>query len=388
MAATVKGHLPFFLAAFSWNYSLGMSWLVVPLYAHHQGLAPAEIGTLFSLPVVAQIAINFLGGAYVDRFGGRRIMTVSCLVQAAGALLFLAASGFWALLAAQFVMVLARAAFWPATWSIAAELPGDRGVQAGQLNAVTNVAHIFGNASAGFVLALGGFTASLAAMAALGLAAALVGLATPAGARGRPANRGLFANFRALLRTRLVYYSMACAYLSALPFSLTFSFYPLLLREFGYGEEASGVLLTLRSLGGAAAGLATAKFIRTGADSPWPVVAGLSVAFGALLTPLFSHWAPLGLLLVLVGAGSGLMTVYFQVTMAETVPPDMRGSAMALGGFGWGVSHLSTPLVIGLVAQHFGLVAGFYAIGALGLLAAIAVAFTRQWAFAGQKAAP
>lgn len=383
MAATYKGHLPFFLAAFSWNYSLGMSWLVIPLYAHHQGLSPAEIGTLFSLPVVAQIAINFLGGAYVDRFGGRRIMTVSCLIQSAAAFAFLASTGFWALLAAQFVMVLARAAFWPATWSIAAELPGERGVQAAQLNAVTNVAHIFGNASAGFVLALGGFTVSLLAMAALGLAAAAVGLATPPGARGRESDRSLFANFRVLLRTRLVYYSMACAYLSALPFSLAISFYPLLLRELGYGEEASGLLVTLRSLGGAAAGLVTARFIRTGADSPWPVYAGLSVAFGAGLTPLFSHWAPLGLLLILVGIGSGLMTVYFQVTMAETVPPDMRGSAMALGGFGWGVSHLTTPLVIGFVAQLYGLVAGFYVIGVVGFAAALAVAFTRQWAFTG-----
>lgn len=383
MAATFKGHLPFFLAAFSWNYSLGMSWLVIPLYAHHQGLSPAEIGTLFSLPVVAQIAINFLGGAYVDRFGGRRIMTASCLIQVAGALLFLASSGFWTLFAAQFVMVLARAAFWPATWSIAAELPGERGVQAAQLNAVTNVAHIFGNASAGFVLALGGFTVSLLAMAALGLAAALAGLATPPGARRQPADRGLFSNLRVLLRTRLVYYSMVCAYLSALPFSLAISFYPLLLRELGYGEEASGLLVTLRSLGGAAAGLVTAKFIRTGADSPWPVYAGLSVAFGAGLTPLFSHWAPLGLLLILVGIGSGLMTVYFQVTMAETVPPDMRGSAMALGGFGWGVSHLTTPLIIGFVAQRHGLVAGFYVIGVVGFAAALAVAFTRQWAFAG-----
>lgn len=382
MAATYKGHLPFFLAAFAWNYSLGMSWLVIPLYAHHLGLAPAQIGTLFAAPVAAQIAINFLGGAYVDRLGGRRIMTASCLIQVAGALMFLAADGFWLLLAAQFVMVLARAAFWPATWAIAAELPGERGVQAGQLNAVTNVAHIFGNASAGFVLALGGFTASLAAMAALGLAAAVVGLATPPGTPGRGAERGLFANFGVLLRTRLVYYSMACAYLSALPFSLGFSFYPLLLRELGYGEEASGVLLTLRSLGGAAAGLLTAKFIRTGADSPWPVVAGLSVAIGAGLTPLFAHWAPLGFLLLLIGVGSGLMTVYFQVTMAETVPPGMRGSAMALGGFGWGMSHLSTPLIIGVIAQQHGLVAGFYVIGAIGLAAALAVAFTRQWAFA------
>ena len=62
-------------------------------------------------------------------------------------------------------------------------------------------------------------------------------------------------------------------------------------------------------------------------------------------------------------------------------------SAQALGGLGWALWHLSTPLLMGLVAQYLGLVAGFYAAGALGLAAAFAVAFTRQWAFAGQKVA-
>ena len=41
-------HLPYFLASFTWNYGLGMSWLVVPLYAASRGLSGAEIGILFS----------------------------------------------------------------------------------------------------------------------------------------------------------------------------------------------------------------------------------------------------------------------------------------------------------------------------------------------------
>ncbi len=380
-------HLPFFLSSFTWNYGLGMTWLVVPLYAHDQGLSAAQIGTLFSAPVVAQIVITVLGGAYVDRFGGKRVMIASALVMAVAAVQLLFAQGYWELMAAQAVLVLSRASFWPANWSIAAELPGDRGVQAGRLNAVTNVGHIFGNASAGFVLALGGFQAALWMLAAIGLAAAVMGLWTPQAARKRDPGQGLFANFAPLLRTRILYYAVMCAYLSALPFSLTISFYPLLLQALGYGEASSGLLVTLRAVGGVAAGLVMAKFIRTGPASPWPVYAGMLVALGVGLTPLFTHWAPLGLLLFTVGAGSGLMTVYFQITMAEAVPVEKRGSAMALGGLGWGLSHLSTPLLMGLVAHYFGLVAGFYAVGALGLAAAIAVAFTRQWAFAGQKVA-
>ena len=40
-------HLPFFLASFTWNYGLGMTWLVVPLYAYSKGLSGAEIGLVF-----------------------------------------------------------------------------------------------------------------------------------------------------------------------------------------------------------------------------------------------------------------------------------------------------------------------------------------------------
>jgi len=380
-------YLPFLLTSFTWNFGLGMTWLVVPLYAHSQGLSPAEIGTLFSLPVLAQIGINFVGGAYVDRFGGKKVMLVSSLILAAASVLFMFAQGYWQLMAAQLVMVLSRASFWPANWSIAAELPGPRGVQAARLNAVTNSGQIAGTASAGFVLALGGFQVSLALLALIGIAAAAVGLGAPQTPRKREPGAGLFDNLRPLARMRILYYAVMCAYLSALPFSLGVSFYPLLLQSLGYNEEASGLLVTLRAVGGISAGLVMARFIRTGPASAWPVYAGLAVAVGAGLTPLFSHWAPLGVLLLLIGAGSGLLTVYFQMTMAESVPLAMRGSAMAMGGMGWGLSHFSTPLVMGLVAQSFGLVAGFYAIGVLGFAMAVAVGMTRKWAFSEARPA-
>ena len=93
--------LSFFLASLVWNLGLGMTWLVVPLYAASQGLSNAQIGVLFSLPVLVQAALNLVGGAYTDRVGGRRIMLASCWVMAAAALWFLVAKGFWMLLAGQ-----------------------------------------------------------------------------------------------------------------------------------------------------------------------------------------------------------------------------------------------------------------------------------------------
>ncbi len=383
----MPSHLPYFLASFTWNYGLGMTWLVVPLYAYSKGLSGAEIGILFSLPSVAQLAINLVGGAYVDRFGGRRIMLASSVLLAAGAAAMPFAQGFWSLFFAQSVLVLARATFWPANWSIAADLPGERGVQAGRLNAITNLGQILGNGCCGFILAYGGFGATFAVLAAMGVAALLLGFATPRVPRAVVPGQRLFGNYLVLMRVPVLYYGILCAYLSALPFSLSMSFYPLLLQHFGYGAEASGVLLALRAVGGIASGLVVARFVHTGPASPWPVIAGLAVALAVFLQPLASHWTAVGVFLLASGLGSGIMTIYFQVTMAEVVAPEMRGSAMALGGLGWGLSHLTTPLVMGLLADQYGVIAGFYLLGGMALVTVVFIGFLRRWAFASTKLA-
>lgn len=381
--------LPFFLASFVWNYGLGMTYVVVPLYAHSQGLTGTEIGVLFSIPVFGQVAVNLLGGAYTDRVGGRLIMLVSAWLMAAAAFEFAVARGFWMLFAGQLVMVLSRAAFWPATWSLASEMPGVRGVQMGRLNAVTNLGQIAGTGSCGFILALAGYVPTFLVLAGMGLAAWLFGLATPRAAR-RPAHgSGLLGRYRNLLRLPIIYYAMACAYVSALPFSLSMSFYPLLLRHYGFSEDSSGVLIALRAVGAISAGLLAARFVRTGPESAWPIHSAVAVAVAVGALPLFSSTAPIATLMLLVGLGSGLMTLYFQITISEVSSAQERGSAMALGGLGWGISHLTTPLIMGMLADRYGIVTGFYALGTLALACAGGLALGRRRAFAeGRMSAP
>jgi MFS family permease len=372
----------FYAASLVWNFGLGMTWLVVPLYAASQGLSNAQIGALFSMPVLAQAALNLVGGAYTDRIGGRRIMLGSCWIIVAAALWFTVAQGFWMLMAGQLGLVLSRAAFWPATWAMASELPGNRGIQLGRLNAVTNVGQIAGGGTCGFLLAATGFEATFATMAAVGVIAFGAGLGTRARPRKPvPPGRKVLAAYGPLLRARIIQYSIFCAYLSALPFSLSMSFYPLLLAQFGYGEESSGLLIALRAVGAIAAGLVAARFVRTGPETLWPVVCGLAVAAAVGLLPAVDHVAPIGLWMLIVGLGSGAMTLYFQITIAEASRADERGSALALGGMGWSLSHLSTPLIMGFLADRYGIVEAFYAVGALALACAVAIGFMRRWAF-------
>jgi len=59
----------------------------------------------------------------------------------------------------------------------------------------------------------------------------------------------------------------------------------------------------------------------------------------------------------------------------------LQFGALALGGLGWSLSHFSTPLIMGFLADRFGLVTGFYVIGLLALASAVLIAWARSWAF-------
>ena len=76
------------------------------------------------------------------------------------------------------------------------------------------------------------------------------------------------------------------------------------------------------------------------------------------------------------------MTLYFQITMSEISSQAQRGSALALGGFGWGLSHLSTPLAVGWFADRFDVATGFYVLGAFAVLRSVLIGMLRPWAFA------
>ena len=359
-----------------------MTWLAVPLYAFSLGLSNAEIGALFAAPVLAQAPLNLVGGAYTDRIGGRRIMLGSCLVVVAVGVWFTAADGFWMLMAGQLGLILSRAAFWPATWAMASELPGARGVQLGRLNAVTNFGQIIGTAISGFLLAATGFKATFFALAAVGVISLIAGSATPhRPKKAATSHAHPLAAYVPLLRKRIMRYTMMCAYLSALPFSLSMSFYPLLLAQYGHAEGESGVLLALRAVGAIFASLLAGRFVRTGPQTLWPVICGLAVAASIGFVPLVNHTAPIAFWMLLVGAGTAAMTLYFQITISEASTSEERGSALALGGLGWSVSHLSTPLIMGFIADRYGIVSGFYVLGGFALTCALLIAATRRWAF-------
>jgi MFS family permease len=378
---------PFFLSSFAWNFALGLTYLLTPLYAHSLGMTGVQIGILVALPVVPQVVLTLLGGAMVDRVGGKQMAMASCVMICAAGVVFMAASGFAMTFLAQLLMAMSRAVFWPATWSLASQLPGSPGVQMGRLNSATNIGQIGGIAAAGVLIAAAGFRIGFMIIAAVGFGALVLNqIYQHAGAPARVAPAPIFATYRMLLGSRIMRYSILCAYISALPLSLSSSFFPILLAEQGFESDVTGALVSLRAVGAIVAGLAAGQLVRNVHGLRAPLVAAAVVGGSVMLVAAASQPAPIALFVFALGAGSAMMTVYFQMLITLVSPSEMRGSAMALGGLGWGISNLTTPLAMGMLKDHADIHLGFYVMGGVALACGLALVPLQRWAFAGDHA--
>ena len=376
---------PFFFSSFAWNLALGSTYILVPLYALSLGMTGVQIGALVALPVVLQIILNLVGGAFSDRLGGKNLAMAACVMTVLAALLYMVARSFALIFVAQLMMIVARAMFWPATWTMASQLPGPAGVQMGRLNGSTNAGQICGTAGAGFIIVEAGFRAGFAAMAAAALIALVLNQIFRHAVRPRGAHLPILATYRILLKKRSIRYAMLCAYISALPISLSFSFYPILFVEQGFDSDATGALISLRAVGAIVAGFAAGHMVTQVRGIGAPLIAAVVTGISIALAAAFVQPTPIALFMLGLGAGSALMTIYFQMLISVISSNETRGSAMALGGMGWGVSHLSTPLLMGLLSDWLDIHTAFYIIGALALLCGLSLLPLRRWAFATEQ---
>jgi len=140
-------------------------------------------------------------------------------------------------------------------------------------------------------------------------------------------------------------------------------------------------MLALRAVGSVAAGVAAARFVRRVSRRAVPVATGLAVGFAVLGAAAVRDPLPISALLLLVGFASGVMTLYFQLLISDLSAVESRGSALALGGLGWGLSHFTTPLLMGAIKDAAGIEAAFYAMGAVAIAWALALAPLHAWAF-------
>ncbi len=377
---------PFFLSSFVWNLVLGMTFLLVPLYATFLGLSGSEVGTIISLPVVLHIGISLTGGALADRIGGKNLSSWSCAFTVVAALLFIVASSFATLLMAQFFMVIARSTFWIANLSLATQLPGNPARQMGRFTVATNAGQIMGSIFAGVAIKVADFDFGFWAMAAAGLVALLLNQMIRFGSAARKRTHSAYAVYRQLLAKRPIVFSMACAYVFALPVALSLSFYPILFDFQKIDTSISGLLISTRGIGSIVAGFFVWRLVKTVPMMAPPVGAAIAIGASVLLTAAMTQPLPIGFFMFTLGVGAAILNVYTHMMIRSVTTDDIRGSALALFNVGFGISLLTTPAMMGILTDWIGVDAAFYASGAFTVLCGLLMIPMQRWAFAGSSA--
>ncbi|TDA70718.1 MAG: MFS transporter [Clostridia bacterium] len=351
-----------------YNIALFVAVILIPLYALSLGLDPMSIAVLVSVPAAMQLVTRFIGGAMTDRWGEKNVLLVSYGGIALTGLAFAGARGFWAMMAAQFLLSFSRGLFWSPAQTYLSKLPGSK-VRLGQImgyfNGTTSAGAVAGLMVGGMLPERVGYSLSFLGVAALGVTCLVFLFFLPSlPKKGAGAVRGTgFGGLLEVAKIKPLYLAGICAFVAALPMSLVGSFYPIYLDDVGFSEDVIGILTALRSVGMVIAGVFLGKYV----DLLSPVLSyslGLVAAgAGLALTRFTADGLALALLISLTGTGAGVANTLYQTLTARYSPEDKRGAAMALTGNFWGASLLVTPLVFGLITELISLASSFLIVG-------------------------
>jgi MFS family permease len=135
----------------------------------------------------------------------------------------------------------------------------------------------------------------------------------------------------------------------------------------------------MRAVGAVAAGVMLARFVKSSDERSVPFASAIAVALSVAVVAWFENSAIIAFFLFGVGAGSGVMTNYFQLLVSSFSSVEYRGSAMALAGMGWSLSHVSIPILMGALRDSYGIHQAFYILGAGALAFAFAIPLLQRW---------
>ena len=369
----------------TWMQSVGQAWLVLELTN-----SPFRLGVIGTLQFGPILLFSFLSGAISDRVRKRRLLlgTQAALMLQAFTLAALVGSGhvqFWHVAVLAALYGLATTLDMPSRQSYIAHLvPRGDLMNAIALNsAVFNGARVVGPAVAGLLVARYGTAAAFLMNGAsfIAVLAALVAIRTegaPSPRRGVGLRAEIAEGVRyaagtprvALVMSLLVVVSLFVVNMNVLV--------PLIARDVLH-EGAHGFGLLMAALGvGAVAGALAVAALSVGRP-PLGMVVGPALAAAALLLLLSTarHFGPTAAVLVALGFAQIVFMTSCNTTVQIAVPDELRGRVMGLYALVFAGMTPIGALIMGTVAEHWGVSRACAVGGGAGLL--LILALTVVW---------
>lgn len=372
------------LVVFAADIVLSMLWPTFSLFAISLGSSLTLAGALNSVVGLTQFFTSVPLGALSDRQGRKTVLTLGMLGFALAMLSFALAPSPWLLFPGRILIGLATTAvFW-----IGVAYLGDiitteeRGPAFGLYTTSMGLGITVGPLIGALVAAPFGVRVSYIVGALIALAgSALAWWGLRATARGKGGVRSVrvgfgFGEARHLLRNPNLLAGCIGNLASSLAFSgAVTSFFPVQAAQLGAGQASISTMFSARALGSTLVRMPTGMLISK--VSSWLVL--LAALSGSLLAMSgMSLTGVLGLLaalLILEGMSYGIYLTAGQAFVAEHSSPMTRGSSIGVYTTTGSIGSTLGPLVLGIIADIWGVSSVFGVTALVALVALVAMAF-------------
>ena len=376
-------------AAFSYQLTLGLIQVLVPLYALHLGYDLEVLGVIVASQAVFGLMLRLFAGAIADQFGERWVLWASFVTMVAGMVLFVVSSVFWMLILAQSFVGYSRATYWTATQSYTSRVNPERsGEIFGRLNGAGNAGGLIGALLSGVLAETLGYGAAFTITGAVAVAGLVGSIALPPLA-GRSARRGFrapLAQIPGIARHRGMGLGGFAAFAASTAMIMPSVLFIPYMSEIGYSETATGGVQAIAvgaSVGlGIVFGHVLARLGRRWTYTIALVMAGLTVLGISAGAGAYATLVPL---MLLYGLFRASLSILYPISASDHSAANQRGMAMAYVGLYWGMAQVVVPIGFGTLAGAASIETSLWAACALFLAAGALFPLIYRWFVPGAE---
>jgi MFS family permease len=366
----------------TWMQSVAQAWLVLELTN-----SPFRLGLVATLQFTPILLLSILAGVLADRLPKRRLLIATQSVMATQALTLaaLVISGrvqYWHVAVMAAVYGLANALDNPARQSFVVEMVGKADLPSAiALNsAIFNSARIVGPALAGLAIARWGTATAFGvnALSFLAVIAALLAMKTEGAPRPRDGRRigsEIAEGVAYAVRTPRILLVLGLVLVVSVFLMNNNVMVPLFARQ-GLGQDAHGFGLLMAALGvGAVTGALTLAALGRGRPAVLSLVLpALILAVATVALSQVTRFGAAAALLAVMGFCSILVMAGANTSHQLTVPDELRGRIMGLHMLVFAGMSPFGALLIGSLAERFGIRTTLAVNGAAGLTGILTLA--------------
>jgi len=367
------------ISSFLFVMSLYLMVPMLPVYLGDMGAAEAEIGLIIGFAPLAMVFTRIPVGRFIDRHERRWVLLFGILLQATAPFLYTLCTDTTQFMAVRALNGIGLAAYVVTAQTMVVDLSPK-----GRLGEVLGIyfmcflsAQAVGPSISGLVLSSMGYTATFYASGLVGLTA--VALALSIRVPPRPPSEEKPVGFSTVIKNRnLVTGSLAMA-IVMMPHGVVTSFIPLYAAGLDIGPQGIGLFFTVYAIGtGVVRPFMGALSDRVGRA----VVAVPFMLFTALGTACFAFAGDLaGLLAVgaLLGISIGAAGSAISALSVDTMKPELRGQAVAVGGMCMDTGTSGGAIGMGSVVSQVGYYPAFGSAAVVVLAGTAAFLGFRKW---------